>query len=330
MTDSLDALKHRFGADIRAAQAQHRADAAATARRSPIWPRRGALVAVATTAAFSVGALALSGGPAERLSVVARAEAALAPKPGILHVRATVTDESRSGGAPIAHTPGSFRQRYEQWRATDPDRWREKVYGSRRRAPRDGAMRPVVEPTETSYADGAESHYRPVDGLLHTVTGFSPSHGARQVGIFSDRRGGSLERLREMFERGELQDRGATTVAGRAARRLVGRSHDRFGATITMDYAVDPSSFAPIRMTTAVRTQPGRHGLGKGMVFRQRIDFEVFETLPATPINERLLRIDPAPGTKITTQTLEQARAAARARDVMSGTRKVTSRPGRR
>lgn len=327
--DSLDAVEAQFGADLRAAQARYSPSAADARGHRPIRRHRVVLGAVAAAAGLSVGALVLSGGPAERLSVVAQAEAALAPKPGILHIRATVTDESRSGGSSIAHVPGSFRQRYEQWRTTHPDRWREKIYGSRREAPRDGVMRPVVEPTETAYADGAESHYRPIDGVLHTVTGFAPSHGARQVGIFSDRRGASLEQLREMFERGALEDRGATSVDGRVARRLVGRANDRFGSTITVDYAVDPSSFAPIRMTTAVRTQPGRHGLGRGMVFRQRIDFEVFETLPGIPANERLLRIEPVPGTQITSETLEQARAAARARDVMSGTRNVTSRPDR-
>lgn len=305
-----DALLLEFGDDLIVAEARHGSRRKRQRRRAVcLGGAATALAAAGTVAVVMLGSTA-----PQQIDVVAEARAALAPKPGILHIRAVVTDESRSGGESIRHVPGSFRQRWEQWRATDPGRWRVKIYASKRQVRRGDVVLPAVEPSETAFAGGAESHYRPLDGKLHTVTGFSQRHGERPMGVFSGERGGSLERLRVMFQRGELADRGPTSVDGRPARRLVGRSHDRFGATITVDYAVDPSSFAPIRVTTSVRTQPGRHGLGRGMVFRQRIDFEVFETLRATPANERLLRIAPAPGTESTTQSLQELQAVNRAR----------------
>ena len=320
-----DALLLQFGDDLIAAEERF-------SSRRKRQRRRGLRLggaAAGLAAAGTVAVLVVGGSAPRQIDVVAEARAALAPKPGILHIRGVVTDESTSGGKSIRHVPGSFRQRWEQWRATDPSRWRVKVYGSKRQVRRGDIVLPAVEPSETAFAAGAESHYRPLERQLHTVTGFSARHGDRPMGVFSGRRGGSLEQLRAMFERGQLDDRGPTSVGGRPARRLVGRSNDRFGSTLTVDYAVDPSSFAPIRVTTSVRTPGGRHGLGRGMVFRQRIDFEVFETLKATPANERLLRIEPAPGTESTTQTLAQARAMNRARDLMSGTRKLTRRPRR-
>lgn len=267
--------------------------------------------AVAGLAAAGTAAVLVVGGSAPpQIDVVAEARAALAPKAGILHIRAVVTDESSVNGREVRHAPGTFRQRWEQWRATDPDRWRVKVYASKRlRRTPGGIVQPAVAPSEVAFAGGVESNYRALEGKLHIVTGLPARVGKEPPSILSDRRGSSVEELRAMLDRGELDQRGATRVAGRPARRLVGRTAGLEGRTLTVDYAVDPESFKPMRVTTALRAKGGR------LILRHRIDFEVFETLRPTPRNERLLRIDPPPGTSVTKRTLAEMRAIGEARD---------------
>lgn len=319
--DSLDALKAQFGADLRAAQAQHSPHAAAARARRPIRRRRVVLSAVAAAAALSVGALVLSGGPAERLNVVAQAEAALAPKPGILHMRVRFFESMERDGKPVVnpgghptHPPGGVP--LELWSTTNPTRWRTRSF-----EPDWQGVPHTQIGSNTAHvslaADHAHRAYYPSLGRAEIITDIP-----ERVSDLDDPTNfwwGPMEKVTPddvptMLQNGVLRDGGLRAVEGGTARRLVGRSVQRDGAavlTYTYEYFVNPQTFAPIQTVftsvTTVLTEDKEYGRPKGTeLYRSRVKFEVYEHLPATPENERLLEIDAPAGTKVLTRKYRQ------------------------
>ena len=118
---------------------------------------------------------------------------------------------------------------------------------------------------------------------------------------------------------GQFRDTGLHELNGRDVRRLVGivevrgetartKEHPEPRATVTkeqVEYDVDPETFTPIQM----RQQEGVPGTPGYEPYMAVWDFQTFEWLPLTKDNVKLLSIQPAPGTKVTTETVKQFRA---------------------
>lgn len=289
----------------------------AALRRRRRAPRLPLLGAGALAAAGIVAALALGVGTGGKLDVAQEAEAALATDGTILHVVTTGTSINYVNGvrrprAVAANERERPDTRVEAWATTGPPRWRTVVspatapsaaYAEElRRSGRPGLN------LETSYADGAQSHYEPGRSLT-IVTGFSDRGRAAQPLGFGPGNTTSLEDLRGLLRDGKLRDRGRTRIGRRPALRLAEVTPAATnGAQVRVTYFVDPDSYTPIRVSYRWRPtgwKPTR--TMRSFEFEIVTDFATFERLPLTPENERLLQITPAAGTPTTSQTRQEA-----------------------
>lgn len=310
--DSYAAMKASFRADLEAAAAEHGAVGApgGPRRRRVRLQRVVAGSAVAALAATAL-VLALGSGPAERLDVVARAEAALAPKPGIQHLRLRTYADYRIDGKPIefdeGNRPPEGATLVERWATAELGTYRSTTIepgvsggptttyeDARRNGPtgkRDDVAKTYIERTNSM-----EIITRIPKGLRKYDT------GGFHWGPNGDER---LEDLREMLADGRLQDRGVAVVAGRPTRRLVGEKTYPDAPPLTFEYFVDAVTFAPVRMVQVWRVRlDGNQGQnsGKLQTTKNTFDFEVYEHLPATDANEQQLDFTPPAGTTITSR----------------------------
>ena len=306
--DSLAALRSRFGADLEAAQARHRggspAPGGAPRKRPRLRLMRVVAGASAVALAGTVAVLAIGGAPAEQLGAVAEAEAALAPQPGILHIRATASNDATLDGKPLKVQGQEEADRFgtwERWSTADGSRWRLSA-----RARTASPTTPGEPTSEQDFAGGEQrSLYRWLE-RMEVITDIpkrvgGDSEGA--AGLF----GGDvdLSDLRQLFADGKLLDRGIVEIDGRRARQLraeLAPSGEDNIAT-TFDYFVDPETFRPVR--TEVRTAydlTRGPDAGKQTEMVQRTDIHAYETLKSSPALERQLRFDVPPGTEVLTR----------------------------
>jgi hypothetical protein len=267
----------------------------------------GGALALAS-AAVVVALVGLPGGR-ERLSVVAEASAALAPKDGILYLSLLSHSRATMGGKPIRSSgQAALVIHSEEWSTQDPRRYRVVVHQSKEtsRWNPDAHLQPH---TETSWANGAQTSYNRDHARMRTISGFSPNSSAsRSLALW----GGtslSLDDVRAMLRRGALVRRGDVQLRGQLVARLVGSIPRMRGTRV--EYLVDLQTFQPRRVI--VRANPfGLNSRESRMLNTSVTDVLAYKLLPLTPQNERLLTIHPPAGTRIQVQTLEEARAAGR------------------
>lgn len=306
-----------FGRELRRVAARRR------------WRRTRPLVVAGAgglVAAAAVFALVSSPGTGP-VDVVARAEAALAPRGELLHYVVRTSVGTATVGA-LAVTPqrdGCLPSSpSEVWQTTDPPRWRM-VYRlstfqvrcgrQRDRHGRNGGAR-----QEIAYADGTTTTYTRERGSLDTIRGYAPTSSAAGVPIGSRELGGGdpVSAVRRMLADGKLHDRGERVLAGRPVRMLTGRRVERNRAyrwVRETTYLVDATSFEPVRAIQLLirRVPAGRGGL-KGFTLRTagQLDFERFERRRLDAAGERKLVIQPGRIIRRTDVTQEQLRQQRR------------------
>jgi hypothetical protein len=231
---------------------------------APRRPRRRRLVLAPVLAAAIVAlVLGLSAGSSSP-DVLAEAQEALGPQGGILHY--------------VIRRPeaGPENAKVEVWVTRDPRRERMQIG-------EDGLT------LRSQYADGEIRHVMRGDDHV-TVNRMSPQ-GRRE---FEDGEpsplGTGLDPLtgvRRMLDDGKLREDGKAELDGREVIRLVGTEPARpapGGATrptVDHEYYVDAETFAPVRLIDRWHQRSGT----------ATTDFEVYERLPLTPENERLLEL---------------------------------------
>lgn len=292
------------------------------------------LGAVALATGFA--AATLSGDGLSRLDPVAEARAAFEPDGSILHFAVLLLDGGSPGAAPPV-TRGELTWAYQGWSATSgPGRWRVVQPGGGACSSMTGLMTAdrraagplLVAPTETAVAGQRFSIYsrwsqvmvvdtahnrgeRPAPWPLTEALGAVPNtEDARNPAAV----------LRDWLARSKLRDDGALTVDGKPARRLVGTFDDRTERQrkrqaargdryepAQYSYYVDADSFLPIELRVRRFVTVRRDGKSTYRWASWVMRFPVFEFLPNTAANRRLLDIDPAPGTRVVTLPLTDA-----------------------
>jgi len=279
MTDEFDRYFNDFGRDLRQADATQ-------APRRPAARMRLAVVGVAAGLAVAAVIALLPGGGG--LDPVARAQAALALDGKIVHYAYSV--HTLVGPERKSDPPASM----ELWQATDPLRVRMATNSN-------GSV------SEFAYADGVNSSYDPKRRTLNRMTNVPES--AAEPGAQDQ-----VAMIRKQLASGVLHEAGTATVRGRTVVRLVGRevvkTHGWWMSmppkrmvmvqTTELQYDVDPKTYAPVRLRTIERHPP----FGAPGPVITTFDFAFYETLPATAENLRQLRIQPAPGTTVTSQRM--------------------------
>ncbi|MEN0014017.1 MAG: hypothetical protein AAGC46_11665 [Solirubrobacteraceae bacterium] len=263
------------------------------------------MAAAGITAALALGI----GG--KGLDVISEARAAVAPGAYVLHVRTEARWPDASPGGAKGMTTIN-----DTWSATSPMRWRVRQSFTDDQVRRGGAsdMPRSSTPEEFAYADGAQSTYDPRGKLMSVITGFSPTGVVSRpptvvamVGAGAHAASDPVATIRELLDRGDVRDIGTASVDGHAVRRLVGivplsKGQPKLG----VEADVDASTFAPVRL----RYHPLASGLRKwsqqarltwAALGAFEVHFTAYERLPVTPATEALLKIHPAPGTKIRT-----------------------------
>jgi hypothetical protein len=208
------------------------------------------------------------------VDVVAEAREALGETRAIIHLRVH-EERLNPDGSPVQ----ASGTRPEIWSARDPLRIRT------RQRSRTGSV------IESSYAGGVTKAVDTRTGKVQT-TRLDPE--ARKA--FEDGDGQAnlmqpgfdpIPAIRRLLAEGKLQHEGSTTVDGREVERLVGSepSPDAMIPRVDVEYLVDASSYAPVRLSTRATLRDGRPAGAS------RITFELYEELPRTPANEALLNI---------------------------------------
>jgi hypothetical protein len=270
--NDLDRYLDDFGRTLRAAEAEARAK---RPRRRLAWTV-GAASAAAI--AITIVLLALPSGGTTRLDVLAEARAALAPVDGAITHLVYVSRPERGTAIPAVRT--------EQWSAAKPERWRY-TWVQSRNVVRNGGKR-----IEVSYAHGTEMEYYPASNRLRVIKGLRGQNRPTIYPLGAD----PVATLRGMLDHGRLRDAGTATVGGREVRRLVGTRTRAFGktrVTTTLEYDVDPATFAPVRARIEL---PIPHGAERYFIL---LDVTTFERLPLNAANAKLLRVQPRPGARI-------------------------------
>lgn len=272
MSDDLDTYMDDFGRALREAEAPR--------PRRPR-PRLAWAVGAATAAAIAITALLLvlpGGSATRRLDVLAEARAALAPVDGAITHLVYVNRPERGTAIPAVTT--------EQWSAAKPERWRY-TWVQPRNVVHNGGKR-----IEVSYAHGTEMEYYPASNRLRVIKGLRGQNRPKIYPLGAD----PVATLRGMLDRGRLADAGTKTVGGREVRRLIGTQTRAFGktrVTTTLEYDVDPDTFAPVRARIEL---PIPHGAQR---FFMLLDVTTFERLPLNARTAKLLRVQPKPGARI-------------------------------
>ena len=310
--DSYGALKDRFGAALQQAEAGrlHSPTAAPRAKRIRVLRVVGGAAVVAVAASVAVLAIGTSP-PAQRLDVAAAAQAALAPEPGIQHLRLKTTTDYRLDGKPMVFkagmAPPAGPSLVERWATAELGTFRQITTET------DASGAPVSRYEQAQRAgptgkrdDVAKSYYGR-DRSMEIITRIPKGLRKYDTGGFhwGPRGDERLEDLRAMLASGQIEDRGLAAIDGRRTRRLVGEKTFPGEPPLTFEYYVDADTFAPVRMVQVWRVrldgEPAQNG-GKLQTTTDTIDFVVYEHLPATEDNEKLLDFTPPAGTKITSR----------------------------
>lgn len=347
-----DDHREAFGAELRRV-------APKVKRRRRLFTLGGATVALAAAATAAV-VIAPSAG--SRLDVLAEAQAAIATTPdSIIHYAATVKSGYPLRKIDIEQQRACKTDPAEVWVATAPGPPRVRV-----RIPMNPCgvipvgARIATGPFDRAYGDRTSSVYAESDGFMDVTTDLPAEADEQeawsaQIPVIDTRltEGDSknpVERIRSMLAEGKLTDAGEVEgEKGRKLRRLVGQYEEMRGdpknqkpRTVKVDYRVDADTFAPVRIAVTQSqlvpkdvNLPIRQHRYVHRVITDVTTFSIFETLPLTKDNERLLTVEPKAGTDVTTRkydpnaeaeepsAAEEARAR-RAADaqIKAGTRK--------
>lgn len=277
--DPLDRYMDAFGDRLR-----HAATATTTRRRPRVLLLAGPIAAAA--AAITALLLLLPGGSTtRRLDVVAEARAALAPQDGEITHLVYVSDIASGDRHATATIP---RVTTEQWSAAHPARWRATWVQPPNVTPHGG------ERIEIAFARGTEREYHRQANRLRVIRGLRGSQVPRVYPLGAD----PVATLRALLASGRVRDAGETTIGGRAVHRLVGTRARSFGqrrVTTSVEYDVDPATFAPVRAKIELPAPATAHRIFSVL------DFRTFERLPLNAANAKLLTIQPRPGAKVRT-----------------------------
>ncbi len=220
----------------------------------------------------AVVALALVGLPGGgRIDVAAAIYRALGPSSGVLYV----VDEQEAPGK-------GFRLLERRWRTVDPPRERSVI------------VQNTVQPSGRHVSWSGESAI-PAGGTWSTWSTAHPSlvevTRARGILVSDD-----MSVLRAAYRAGRLHVAGRTRVAGRLVYRArVTPPRGRDGKAEPDNVVLfDARTFVPVEMIDYGRS---RHGGAPVPTYIVR--WKVFEDLPATSDNLRLLVLRPHPGTRV-------------------------------
>jgi hypothetical protein len=265
--DGLEAYFELFGDRFRDATAA----ASSTTPRRP--RRRWAVGVVALACAAAIVLMSILPGTAgtHAVSVVAQAQAALAPAGEIVHM--TVDTTTYSDGST------STSRAIEQWSAIDPERWRlvQTIEPSSTSTVRDRFGGVILGREELSYDGGVLRRFLTDRGILDVTT-----TNPRRSGVFGILGGADpATELRAALASGTVTDEGEQQIGRRTVRRIVtmrgtGRQAHHF------TYDVDPETYAPVQGQLTIAETPD-------VVFQFHVDS--YERLALTPQNARLLTI---------------------------------------
>lgn len=276
-------------------------------------------VAVAGVAAVGLASVdvlpGLGGSPVD---VVASARAATAPTSGILH---TVVRYEHGPGISMAwigrtnlHPEAKRRYRpevmgrltgdTESWTSDFPPRERQVMFV-------DLTDSDEVGRSETSQGERDSRMHaswddfvivRRVDEAEYARWVRARRRAARRLGQGFGTGMDPVAAVRTLLDLGRLRAAGKTELGGRPVARLVGRAPsyvDSGGTTIQpvdYEYLVDAQTYVPVRISSTQVLPARPHDEEPAARHERRIvqrwTFEVFERLPLTPENERLLTVD--------------------------------------
>jgi hypothetical protein len=284
-------------------------------QRRPRWGRHrramaGAAIALAAAVVLAV-LLSLPGG-GRHLDVVAEARAALGQPGQLVHLVVRQSNLPPPGAKHYKVPPPSTS---EQWSTSAPPRWRLAFsYPDPKKQPGGGtvgdAHGPIVGAVQVAYADGVQSTYYQERNTLRRISGFADNGPAATVPGATPLGNDPIATIRGMLARHQLQDAGEATVAGRVVHRLLGERTRRFGkesVTTTVEYDVAPDTFAPVQARVELPLPVRATGLparNPSIVLR----FLTFERLPLTPVNRRLLEIQPVGRPTVTDTSVSKHR----------------------
>ncbi|MEV4421609.1 hypothetical protein AB0L40_16740 [Patulibacter sp. NPDC049589] len=317
-------------------------DALRVAAAAPA-PRRRTRPLIATAAAVGVAAIGavvvVAASPRDGpVDVLGRAEAALSPTGELLHYVVRTRGVEPTGGLSprVLGTGGRCPPPppTEVWQARSPSRWRAVIPASANTGRCQGTMIDrhghVLRGTwETSWAGGTSTSYWPAVDRMKVIGGYDSNSSQGNVPLGDPHLGGDdpVEVVRRMLRQGKLRDDGETTLDGRKVHTLSGTKTEtahRITTRETVLYAVDATTFAPVRAistvaTTYPRNQRGirndprlRAELEKGRA--TQLDFVTFERRPLDAAGRRLLTIVPRrPPVVVERTTQARLRAERRA-----------------
>jgi hypothetical protein len=269
-----------------------RLDAAAAHVGEPRRHRRMAAGALALAGA-SGGTLALTLGGGAGLDVVARAQAALLPDGQIVHLVTTSQYVLAGGSNPTVGTPWVS----EQWSTSNPTRWHvaTAVPAAPYTTPDGSAVsagaRLVSGALQFSYASGTAETYFQQGNVLEISSGLSDDSAAARRGESGLLGLQPVEQVRSMLMSGELRDAGSGTADGRVVDRLTGEQPD--GTAV--EYDVDPSTYAPVRVVAQLPTSAADAGGNPTEV----VDVNRYEEIPLSDAAAPLLSIQPPAGATV-------------------------------
>ena len=106
--------------------------------------------------------------------------------------------------------------------------------------------------------------------------------------------GGSLDAFREAYREGEVLERGTTTFHGRPAYRLVVRRAQRGSFRRRIAFYVDRKTYLPLGTRERTRLEID----GRVASVRSESVYRMYERLPDTAANRKLLRMVPRPAAR--------------------------------
>jgi hypothetical protein len=272
-TDGYERLLDDFG---------RRLDVAVGRPARRLRPRRAAAAGLALSCAAAAGLVGAGIGGGVRLDVVGRAQAALSPPREVIYL--VTTARLRRLGEPSAKEPPAVTR---QWSTAAPERWR--IATSTGEATVAGPHGSVRGAEQFSYADGTAEYYAVRRNLLDVTTGIANATATAPLsaGLGTD----PVIRLRAMLAAHQLHDGGSAVVDGRTVRRLVGELPRGTNPAWPVEYDVDPRSFAPVRVTTQMRTvSPAAPQIGTEILIET---VDAYKRLPLNAATAELLRIRP-------------------------------------
>lgn len=319
--DPYETHRAAFGAELRAAAPRLRR------RRQRRVALAGTTVALAG-AATVVAVVAPTTG--SRLDVLTEAKAAITTTPGsIVHFALTT-----KSGFPL---PDEQKRRAKGCKGGPTEVWQSTSGGElryRTRMPLYTCSTPVVAgkiitgPFENSFGNGTTKVYSESDGYLRIATEQPTDRIAYPPVPFGDSRlseGNPIDpvaRIRSLLADRKLTDAG--TIRGKngrvVLRKLVGDYTELRGDPkapkpwpVHVEYRVDAKTFAPVLLLTTQRmsvpVDPNDRKWWRNTVHRmvtEEAHFSKFEIIPLTPDSERLLDVQPKPGTETITEPTEQ------------------------